>query len=155
MPSLKPADESFFESAPQLFSHTWEIDQPADAVWSQLVGDKPLYWIRGLNIRWTSPAPFGVGSTRVASVAGLLRVKEHFFLWEEGRRYAFYGAAMNLPLFNRLAEDYIVEPRGESSCAFTWKVAIEPSLLGRPGASANVFTFAQAFRDTGKHFRAA
>jgi hypothetical protein len=154
MPSLTPVDESFFDTAPQRFSHTWEIDRPADSVWSELTGDQPLHWCTGLSIRWTTPAPFGVGTTRVATVLGLVKLTEQFFLWEEGHRKAFFGAAMNLPLFAKLAEDYVVEPRGETACAFTWTIAVEPSLLGRPGAPLNGLLFGQAFRDTGKHFRA-
>jgi hypothetical protein len=154
MPSLTPVDESFFTTAPQIITHTWEIDSPADSVWSQLVGDRPLFWCTGLNVKWISAPPFGVGTTRQASVAGLLKVQEHFFLWEEGHRYAFYGASMNLPLFNKLAEDYVVEPVGADKCTFTWTIAIEPSRLGKPGGPVNALVFGQAFRDTAKHFRA-
>ncbi|WP_249010597.1 SRPBCC family protein [Conexibacter sp. DBS9H8] len=153
MTTLKAVDESFLETAPQRFSHSWEITQPADQVWTQLVGDRPLYWCRGLNIAWTSPAPLGVGSTRQATVLGLVKVQEHFFIWEENRRHTFYGASMNLPLFNALVEDYVVEPLAEDRCRFTWRIGIEPSALGKPGAPLNGLIFANAFRDTARHFR--
>jgi hypothetical protein len=154
MPSLTPVDESFLTTAPQILTHSWEISRPAPSVWAELVGAKPLHWVRGLGVEWTSPAPYGVDSTRVATVAGLIKVQEHFFLWEEGHRYAFYGAAMNLGLFAKLAEDYVVEPRGDGACAFTWTIAIEPSPLGKPGAPVNGVVFGAAFRDTGKYFGA-
>jgi hypothetical protein len=154
MPSLTPVDESFFTSAPQILTHTWEIDRPATSVWSELVGEQPLHWVRGLGVKWISAPPYGVGTTRQASVLGLVKVQEHFFIWEDGRRYAFYAAAMNLPLFAKLAEDYVVEPRGADACAFTWTLAIEPSPLGKPGAPLNGLLFAQAFRETGKYFGA-
>jgi hypothetical protein len=152
---MTPADESFLTTAPQRFVHTFEIAQPADAVWSQLTGDQPLSWVNGLKIRWNTPAPLGVGSTRTAQVLGLLSFQEHYFIWEEGHRKAFYVAAASLPLFDRLAEDYVVEPRGPNACAFTWTVAAAPSRLGKPGAPLNKFIFGQAFRDTAKHFRTA
>jgi hypothetical protein len=155
MPSLTPVDESFLDTAPQRFSHTWEINQPADSVWTQLTGDRPLFWCRGLNIHWTSPVPFGVGTTRVAQVLGLVKVQEQYFLWEEGRRKAFCGTAMNLPLFESLAEDYLVEPRGPNACAFTWRIGVAPSAAGKPGAPLNSLIFASAFRDTARHFHAA
>jgi hypothetical protein len=155
MPSLTPVDESFFQTAPQRFTHTWEIARPADSVWSELNGDQPLHWITGFSITWNTAPPFGVGTTRTASVLGLIKMEEKYFIWEEGRRNAFYGAAMNLPLFTSLAEDYVVEPRGENACTFTWTIAVEPSPLGKPGAPVNKLLFGQAFRDTGKHFRAA
>lgn len=154
MPALTPVDESFFDTAPQRFVHTWEINRPADSVWSELTGDQPLYWCTGLKIRWNSAPPFGVGTTRTATVLGLIRFEEHFFIWEEGHRNAFYGASTNLPVFARMAEDYVVEPRGADRCAFTWTIALEPSLLGKPSAPLNSLIFNTAFRDTGKHFRA-
>ncbi len=155
MASMTPVDDSFFDTAPQRFAHTWAIDQPADVVWSQLTGDSPLFWINGMSIDWTSPAPFGVGTTRTVHVLGLIAVKERYYRWEEGHRKTFCGVGMNLPLFSQLAEDYIVEPRGEGACDFTWKIAIAPSALGKPGAPLNHLIFAGAFRDTAKHFRAA
>ena len=155
MPNLTPVDEQFFDAAPQRFSHTWEIARPAESVWAELTGDRPLHWCRGLGITWTSPAPFGVGTTRTAKVLGLVVVQERYFLWEEGHRKAFCGTAMNLPLFASLAEDYVVEPDGEGRCRFTWRIGIAPSTLGAPGAPLNGLIFANAFRDTGRYFRAA
>lgn len=151
---MKPVDESFFQTAPQRFAHSWEISRPADSVWTELTGDKPLCWCNGLSITWTSPAPFGVGTTRTSTVLGLIKVQERYFLWEEGRRKAFYGAAMNLPLLTSLAEDYLLEPRGENACRFTWRIAVAPSPLGKRGAPVNKLLFEQAFRDTSRHFRA-
>jgi hypothetical protein len=155
MPSMTPVDESFFATAPQRFVHTWAIDQPAEVVWSQLTGDQPLFWVKGLKINWTSAPPLGVGATREAHVLGLLTFQEHYFIWEEGRRKSFYVAGASLPLFKHVAEDYVIEPRGEKACDFTWTIAIEPSLLGKPGAPLNALIFGAAFRDTAKHFRAA
>lgn len=154
MPSLQPVDESFFETAPQRFSHTWEINRPADGVWSELTGDQPLHWCNGLKIRWTSEPPLGVGATRTARVLGVLNFKERFFIWEEGRRHAFYIAEANLALFTSLAEDYLVEPRGEDACTFTWRAAIAPSPLGKAGAPVNAMVFKRGFSDTGKYFGA-
>ena len=155
MATLTPVDESFLDTAPQRFSHTWEIARSAESVWAELTGDQPLHWCRGLNIRWNTPAPFGVGTTRTAKVLGLITMQEQYFLWEEGHRKAFFGASMNLPLFTSLAEDYIVEPLGADRCRFTWKIAVKPSPLGAPGGPLNALIFNNAFRDTGRHFRAA
>jgi hypothetical protein len=152
---MTPVDESFFATAPQRFAHTWEINRPADSVWTELVGDQPLSWCKGLKITWTSKPPFGVGTTRQASVLGLIKMQEQFFIWEEGHRKAFFGASANLPLFTSLAEDYVVEPRSETSCAFTWRIGVAPSPLGKPGTPLNNLIFTQLFKDTGKHFHAA
>ncbi|WP_028937900.1 SRPBCC family protein [Pseudonocardia spinosispora] len=155
MPTLQPVDESFFTSAPTRFSRSWSIARPAPAVWQELVDDRALHWCTGLSVQWLSPRPFGVGTTRQASVFGALKVQEHFFIWEEGHRYAFYGTGINLPLFTSLAEDYVVEPTGPDSCSFTWTVAARPSALGKPGGPVNKLLFDRFFSDTGRHFAAS
>ena len=154
VPALKPVDESYFDLAPQRFSRSWSIARPADEVWAELVGEQPLYWCRGLRIRWTSPRPFGVGTTRRAKAMGGLSVGDaYFFIWEEGRRQAFYFARYNLPVFTSFAEDYLVEPEGTDHCRFTWQIALTPRPLGR--GPLNKLLFDYAFRATGRFFNAA
>jgi hypothetical protein len=153
--TLQPVDEGFFDSAPVRYSRSFSIGRPADVVWQELVSDNSLHWCRGLSVKWTSPRPFAVGTTRQASVFGALKVQEHFFIWEEGRRYAFYGTNMNLPLFTRLAEDYVVEPVGPDACTFTWRVGIEPSTLGKPGGPINDLLFKNFYGDTARYFKAS
>lgn len=156
VPTLQPADESFFDSAPNRFTHTWSIDRPAPSVWAELVGERPLHWCRGLEVTWTSPRPFGVGTTRQAKVfRGVLAMHERYFLWEEGRRQAFAAERGNAPLFRRFAEDYRVDPDGPDRCQLTWTIALEPTLLGKAGAPVNGLLFHQFFADTGRHFNAS
>lgn len=151
--TLQPVDESFFASAPARYSHTWAIARPASAVWAELVGERPLHWCRGLDISWTSPRPFSVGTTRQAKVlGGVLTVQEHFFLWEEGRRHSFYLTEANLPLFKTVAEDYVVEPVGADRCTFSWTIAAEPTALGKPGGPLNGLLFNSFFTDTARYF---
>jgi len=76
-------------------------------------------------VNWTSPRPFGVGTTREVHALGGPRMRERFFRWEEGTRKSFASYESTLPLFKRFAEDYIVEADGDDTL-FTWTVAIEP-----------------------------
>jgi hypothetical protein len=153
--SLERVDEGFFASAPSRYSETFAIARPASEVWGGIVSDRPLAWCRILSIDWTSARPFGVGTTRQAkALGGAMRLQEHFFIWEEGRRCAFYATEANLPLFRRLAEDYTVEPVGPDRCRFTWAVALEPTLLGRPGEPVNGAIFKRLFAETRRHFNA-
>jgi len=154
--ALEPADESFLSSAPVRFSDTFEIPRPAEDVWREIVSDNALGWCRLLSIRWTSPRPFGVGTTRQATIMrGASKVQELYFIWEEGRRNTFYVTEASAPLFRRLAEDYVVEPDGPSRCRFTWTIALEPTLLGRLGGPMNGLIFNSLFSDTRRHFNAA
>jgi hypothetical protein len=153
VPTLKPVVETFFDSAHTHYSHHWSIGHPAFEVWRELVGDRPLHWCRGVAINWTSPRPFSLGTTRQAKVlGGVLKIHERFFIWEEGRRYAFYATEASAPLFNCFAEDYIVEPDGPNRCTFTWKIALEPTALGKPCGPVNSLLFTSFFKDTTRYF---
>lgn len=155
MPKLKPVDESFLTTAPERYTATWSIAQPAEQVWAELTGERPLHWCRGLSAAWTSPRPFGVGTTRKVKVlGGAISLDEHYFIWEEGRRKAFYGTAANLPLFASLAEEYVVEPEGPERCRYTWTAAIAPTAIGKPGKPVNKLLFGSFFRDTARYFDA-
>jgi len=155
MPTLEPVDETYFERAPQRFVRTWSIAQPAEKVWAELTGDKPLHWERGLRLRWTSPRPFGVGTTRQGKMmGGMMTLDEYFFIWEEGRHCAFYGTHTNVPALKSFAEDYVVEPDSSDRCSFTWQIAMTPSALGRLSAPVNAMMANRTFRDTGRYFKA-
>jgi Polyketide cyclase / dehydrase and lipid transport len=77
------------------------------------------------RVTWTSPRPFGVGTTRDVVAPGGSTMRERDFRWDEGKSNAFYVYESSLPLFRRFAEDYIVEADGAETL-FTWIVAIEP-----------------------------
>jgi hypothetical protein len=85
---LNPGDENFLSSAPGRMVDTMEVGQPADAVWADLTSDETLSWCRVLaGVTWTSPRPFGQGTTRMVSTSlDLLALKEVYFRWEEGQR---------------------------------------------------------------------
>ncbi|HEX3736342.1 MAG TPA: SRPBCC family protein [Solirubrobacterales bacterium] len=150
----RPVDETFFAAAPLRLRAGFEIPRPAAEVWGELTSDSALHWCRILqDVRWTSPRPFGVGTTReVKALWGANMLREHYFLWEEGRRHSFYVVETTSPLFKSLAEDYAVEARGESACRFTWTVAAELSALGRLGAPVNRAILKTLFTDTARHY---
>ena len=153
MPSLLTADETFLSTAPTRFSETFHIAKPAEEVWAELIGDDPLSWCRALSIRWTSPRPFAVGTTREAKIlSGALTVQETYFLWEEGRRKAFYADRTSLPVFRRLAEDYVVEPAGGDRSTLTWTIAMEPTGVGKVGGPANALLVKSLYNDTRRHY---
>jgi hypothetical protein len=151
---LTPCDETFLTSAPDRMVDTMEIGRPAAAVWADLTSDQTLSWCRLLaGVRWTSPRPFGVGTTRtVRTPGGLLTLNERYFRWEEGRRKSFYVAEASAPLFRRFAEDYLVEELSPASARFTWTVAFEAPPAARPGNAVNRLVTRSLFRDTRRHF---
>jgi hypothetical protein len=150
----QPVEEAFFDSAPFRLTEAFDIPRPAAEVWEELTIDNPLSWCRLLRaITWTSPRPFGVGTTRTARTIGNASViKERFFRWEEGHRQSFYAVESSLPGFRRFAEDYLVEPTSGTTCRFTWTIAIEPHPAARLFDSANRVALSTLFRDTRKHY---
>ncbi len=85
-------------------------------------------------------------------MGGLAVGDAYYFVWEEGRRQAFYFTRYNLPLFTSFAEDYIVEPEGIDRCRFTWRIALTPRPLGR--GPLNKLSFNYGFRVTERYFNA-
>ena len=121
----RPVDETFLREAPVRVVASAVIPCTADELFAAF--RQPAFWKRWLvdKLDWTSPEPFGVGTTRTVKV-GPLTADEYFFAWEEGRRFTFYLVRSTMPLFESLAEDYLVEPEGSGSCRFTWIMAVAP-----------------------------
>jgi hypothetical protein len=152
--ATQPVEETFFDSAPLRLRETFEVPLPATRVWEELTGEAPLWWCKLLrSVTWTSPRPFGVGTTRtVRAIANASVLNEYFFRWEEGRRMSFYVLQANLPAFRRLAEDYLVEPTSATRCHFTWTIAIESHPFARLADPVNRLLLSTLFRDTSKHY---
>jgi hypothetical protein len=150
---LPAVDEPFLTSAPSRFVDTIEVALPADAVWAELTRDATLDWCRGLEITWLSPRPFGVGTRRQARLLGvLLQVQEEYFVWEDGRRMAFFVTAVRPAAYRRAAEDYVVEALGPDRCRFTWTLAFELTLLGKLNSPLSALIIKRMFADTRRHF---
>ena len=124
--ALEPADAEFFDSAPHVFRYEKHYAASAEQVWESLQSDEAMSaWGTTLgSLTWTSPRPFGTGTTREVAL-GPTRVRERFFRWDEGSSHSFYVYEANVPIFRRFAEDYRVQPDGDGT-RFTWLVAIEP-----------------------------
>jgi hypothetical protein len=151
---LEPVQEEFFDEAPFRLQDTFAVARPAAEVWGELTSDHPLSWCRLLGpIMWTSPRPFGVGTTRTVRTRPPFSVfHERFFRWEEGRRKSFYVLESRMPGIKRFGEDYLVEPTGDSSCTFTWTIAAEQHPAFRAGEPGNRLLLGTLFRDTRRHY---
>jgi hypothetical protein len=124
---LEPADDDFFTSAPHVFRYQKRFAATPEQVWASLTSDISIAaWGPSIKeVNWTSPRPFGVGTTRDVVAFGGSTMRERYFRWHEGSSHAFYAYESKLPIFKRFAEDYVVEADGAETL-FTWTVAIEP-----------------------------
>ncbi len=127
MATLEPADANFFDTAPHVFRYQKRFAATPEKVWESLTSDESLAaWSSAISkVTWTTPRPFGVGTTRDVTAPGGSVMRERFFQWDEGRSKSFYVYESAVPLFKRFAEHYLVEPAGDETL-FTWTLAIEP-----------------------------
>ena len=77
------------------------------------------------NVAWTSPKPFGVGTTRTVSMMGGLEGYEEFVEWERGKRMAFTFVGCNKNATEKFVEDYRVVELGKGRCRVQWYMAME------------------------------
>ena len=102
---------------------------PASAVWAALLDAKAwTEWLAITKVTWTSPEPFGKGTTRTVEIGDMV-IDEVFFIWEEGKRMAFYFDKSTLPISAGVEDYHVVEtPDG---CELRWAgKASAPLFLG-------------------------
>ena len=77
------------------------------------------------KVEWTSPKPFGIGTTRTVSMMGDMVGFEEFIEWERGKRMAFAFVACSKNATEKFLEDYRVTDLGDGSCKVEWYMAME------------------------------
>lgn len=129
MNKLLPVELDFFKTAPVKSICHIETDASVEQLFETIRGDSIwTEWATGLtNVTWTSPQPYGQGSTRDVDLMAGMKVKETFFHWVEGERVSFYVTDTNIPGISKFAEDYMIETVNGKT-RLTWTVAIENSL---------------------------
>ena len=90
-------------------------------------------WL-GIEVEWTSPEPFGVGTTRTVTRKAIT-IDEVFFTWVDGEEMGFRFDRTTLPV-RSFAELYDCVPIGDTTCELRWSYAFEwagplPAVLGR------------------------
>jgi hypothetical protein len=126
---MEPTDAQFLDSAPMRFDNSVEIPVPASVAW-RILEDGPSWtvWAGVIDdVEWTSPKPFGIGTTRTVTMAkGKMVGCEKFIAWDEGRRMGFCFTEATMNGIARFAEDWHVTPTGENSCTVRWIMCLDP-----------------------------
>ena len=127
--SCREVDISFLDIAPEKVINIVELEAPIETVFAMLEDENawPKWFADILKVTWTSPKPFGVGTTRTVKLKPLT-VWEKFFIWEDNKRFAFYFTQTSLPFVKALVEDYQLEKIDDNNTRFTYTVAYEPAL---------------------------
>lgn len=134
MRQLRVVDPSFLQTAPVRDHLLQTIPASAGATFRCLEdGEAWGEWIDPIqDVEWTSPKPYGIGTTRTVTLKPGGPIDEEFFAWEDGRRMAFYFVRSGLPMFAAFAEDYVLTPQGNDRCELRWSWAFEGAGLFRP-----------------------
>lgn len=135
MRSLRPLDPvtalEWFEQAQIRYSVSVEIRASPEKVFACLADhERWPAWFSSVEEMTPVGSAKGVGARRRVRVPPLI-VDEVFIAWEPARRYTFTSTAINLPVVQRLAEDWQLAPT-EHGTAVTNVVAADLPTWLRP-----------------------
>ncbi len=118
----------FYESASQRYRYEIVLQCTPEKLFE--IFDDPeswTVWAPGIaKVEWTSPKPYGVGTTRTVTFVGGMEVYEEFIAWERGKEMAFIFQGITQDVWWSFGEHYRVEDMGSGRCKLTWTVAYEP-----------------------------
>jgi uncharacterized protein YndB with AHSA1/START domain len=127
---LEATDLGFIESSPYVLENEAVIDaSPARVFEIFAYGEAQIQWFKDfVECRWTTEAPYGVGSTREIQLK-LLTVKERFLVWDPGERLTFAIYGSTLPVVTAMLEDIRFEEMSSGrQTRLRWRVHYRPSL---------------------------
>lgn len=159
---LEPFEVSFFETAP--IAHQIDVKLPVTPAraWEEFTRQHTLDWCRAIaSIEFTSPPPYGVGTSRKTSLGrGLAGLTEHFFIWDEDSstgnyRNAFYATSASTPGLDKFGEMTEIRP-AVVGCRLIWSFAMELATSAKAVARFSAPTASSVFKtletDTLRHF---
>ncbi len=128
MATCEAISTDYFNNAPVIFSFERELNCTPEELFA-IFEDEHSWpkWANGITkVVWDTPRPFGVDTVRTVTLAGNMTAVEKFFLWESGKRMAFYFTELSRPVWTSFAEDYQVTDLGGGRCSWNWTVAYTP-----------------------------
>ena len=106
--------EEIVKASPETIFEVFE-DAHAWTVWAM-----PIQ-----KVEWTSPRPYGIGTTRSVHMMGDMIGYEEFIAWEPGKRMAFTFVGCSKDATEKFLEDYRVPDLGDGSCRVEWYMAMD------------------------------
>lgn len=127
MHPCRRVDVGFIATAPHRFTNSVELAiTPAQLFEVLADAESWPHWAAAITkVTWTSPAPYGVGTTRTVDMRGGLVGDEEFIAWEPYAYLAFRFNASSTRTLGAFAEDYRVQPTADG-CRLTWTMALAP-----------------------------
>ena len=77
--------DDFLDAAPFRYVNTVDLPVAPERLWAALTADDTLVSWSPLvtGVRWTTPRPFGVGTTREVTIFRLLTSRERYYRWDQ------------------------------------------------------------------------
>jgi hypothetical protein len=130
---MQDIDDTFFANAKFCFTAKVELNCSPQQLF-EIFEDAHAWtiWAGPIQkVEWTSPKPFGIGTTRTVFMQGGLEGYEEFTAWDRGKHMAFKFVGSNKDNMHAFGEDYKVEDLGNNRCALIWIMALEPKGFSR------------------------
>jgi carbon monoxide dehydrogenase subunit G len=123
-----PVDDAWVDSAPVRLVNAVDIDATPEQIWTAL--EDASAWPRWASVitrvEWTSPQPFGLGTTRTVTMRGGVVGDEEFTSWEPPRRMGFRFNQASMDGVRAFAERYTLEPLPAGGTRVVWVMAMAP-----------------------------
>jgi Polyketide cyclase / dehydrase and lipid transport len=121
-------DDSWIDTAPVRLVNTIDIEATPEHIWSAL--EDAAAWPRWAtvitHVEWTSPQPFGIGTTRTVTMRGGLIGYEEFISWEPYTRLGFRFNEATTSGVRAFAERYTLERMPDGKTRVVWVMAMAP-----------------------------
>lgn len=127
-----PVGLDFIAHAPFRFANAVDLAVTPEQLWEVLTDAAawPRWATVITGVRWTSPAPYGVGTTRTVTMRGGLVGEEEFLAWEPGKQMAFRFNRASTRAITAFAELYEIVETADG-CRLTWTLAQRPAGVSR------------------------
>lgn len=125
-------DDAWIDAAPVRLVNSVDIAAEPAQIWTAL--EDAAAWPRWAtvitNVEWTSPQPFGVGTTRTVTMRGGMVGDEEFITWEPHRRMGFRFNQASMDGVRAFAERYTLDAR-DGTTRVEWVMAMAPKGVSR------------------------
>ena len=125
---LRAVELDFLKDAPNRWDFEAEVDAPPAVVFAAIAADPSTWtqWFPDLEEgSYEGDGPPGVGTRRQVSQSGVT-YRETMLAWDAPTRWAYRVDESSGDMFRALAEDWVVEPKGDHSVV-RWTFAIDPN----------------------------
>lgn len=126
--------DGWIDTAPVRLVNTVHVQAAPERIWAAL--EDAAAWPRWANVitrvEWTSPAPFGVGTTRTVTMRGGMVGYEEFIAWEPPARMGFRFNEASMDGVRAFAERYTLESQPDGGTRVTWVMAMQPKGVSKP-----------------------